>query len=85
MSEKKYRFFVPVRIEDMPKPRGRITKYDEILKEFMESGEKAVKIPPEIVDREGINIVTLKRKIRKLGLPVEAYRVRGTIYLKRKD
>jgi len=84
MSEKEYRYFVPKNIEEAPKPRRKTTIYDKILDEFMQSGEEVGMIPEEKAKEMGINVVSLRRKARKKGLPLEVYYVRNNIWIRRK-
>ena len=84
MSKKEYRYFVSKKIGEAPKPRRRTTIYDRILDEFMQSGEQVGLISEEKAKEMRINIVSLRRKARKKGLPLEVYNIRKNIWIRRK-
>ncbi|RJS84119.1 hypothetical protein CW702_02890 [Candidatus Bathyarchaeota archaeon] len=84
MSKKQYKYFIPKKLEEAPRPRQRTTKYDEILDEFMQSGEQAAVIPAEKAKELKINIVSLRRKARTRKLPVEIYSIKSDIWMRRK-
>jgi len=84
MSGKEYKYFVAKKPEEAPRPRQRTTKYDEILDEFMQSGEQVAMISAERAKEMKINIVSLRRKARTRGLPLEVYSIKKNIWIRRK-
>jgi hypothetical protein len=67
----------------MPEVIRASEKYDEILNEFVQSGEVSGTIPVEIVEGEKISVFTLRSRAKKLKLPVQVKSINKQIWLKR--
>ena len=82
MSEKKrYKYFIA---KPLPKIQ-KGSKYEPIIREFLESNEPSGMIPQEIVNELKLNIFGLRNLVKNRKLPIQVRSINKQIWLVRTD
>jgi len=80
-GEKRYKYFVA---KPLPKIQ-KGSKYEPIIKEFLESNEPSGMIPPEIVNELKLSIFGLRNLVKNRKLPIQVKSINKQIWLVRTD